>query len=466
MQGLESLNQFQKFVSTLGGLGRYGDTYMIHAEEGETVVPMEVLDRNPLLKKRLFKSMRALGIDPGRYIVGNNLNSLNPVTGQPEFFLKRLKKALGDISGYVAPAIGAMYGPGWGALAGAGLGAFKREQPGDPSQWQQMGMLGGASGIASNILGGGGADTNWLTGRGLSGRYNTMNPLTIGKSMLGMKGGVDPVDTGYYDKWFGTTPVEKSEISADIVAKKKELIHLESLPTKSSEDISRILRLESEIASSLADASKKTGMDMTELISIFGLGTLGLGALIGEPDEDVGTRIDPYVPHGKDYGWDLPATIDYDYPTALVAQGGIIGYNEGGLHAGEGFAPDVPGRTYGVKEMEMWRDFISKKQNEAFDERKMEHFRELMKDPEFKERLMEEMFGAQTMEARHGGIMDLQGGGFSQGPGTGTSDSIPAMLSDGEFVMTADAVRGAGGGNRREGARRMYEMMDGLEARA
>ena len=70
------------------------------------------------------------------------------------------------------------------------------------------------------------------------------------------------------------------------------------------------------------------------------------------------------------------------------------------------------------------------------------------------------------IEVARGGVMDLQGGGFSQGPGTGTSDSIPAMLSDGEFVMTADAVRGAGGGNRREGARRMYEMMDGLEARA
>ena len=66
----------------------------------------------------------------------------------------------------------------------------------------------------------------------------------------------------------------------------------------------------------------------------------------------------------------------------------------------------------------------------------------------------------------YGGVMDLQGGGESKGPGTGTSDSIPAMLSDGEFVMTADAVRGAGGGDRREGARRMYEAMDRLEARA
>ncbi len=65
-----------------------------------------------------------------------------------------------------------------------------------------------------------------------------------------------------------------------------------------------------------------------------------------------------------------------------------------------------------------------------------------------------------------GGVMDLQDGGESKGPGTGTSDSIPAMLSDGEFVMTAKAVRGAGGGDRREGARKMYETMDRLEARA
>jgi len=65
-----------------------------------------------------------------------------------------------------------------------------------------------------------------------------------------------------------------------------------------------------------------------------------------------------------------------------------------------------------------------------------------------------------------GGVLDLQEGGESVGPGTGTSDSIPAMLSDGEFVMTAKAVRGAGGGDRREGARKMYEAMDRLEARA
>lgn len=69
-------------------------------------------------------------------------------------------------------------------------------------------------------------------------------------------------------------------------------------------------------------------------------------------------------------------------------------------------------------------------------------------------------------------------GGYVQGPGSGTSDSIPAAiyqnggpvqqarLSDGEFVMTDRAVRGMGDGNRNIGAARMYRMMHNLEGRA
>ena len=53
--------------------------------------------------------------------------------------------------------------------------------------------------------------------------------------------------------------------------------------------------------------------------------------------------------------------------------------------------------------------------------------------------------------------------GAIDGPGTGTSDSIPAMLSDGEFVFTAKAVRNAGGGSRRAGAKKMYQLMHKLE---
>lgn len=71
-----------------------------------------------------------------------------------------------------------------------------------------------------------------------------------------------------------------------------------------------------------------------------------------------------------------------------------------------------------------------------------------------------------------GGIAGFARGGYPRrigqidGPGTETSDDIPAMLSDGEFVMTARAVRGAGNGSRREGAKKMYAMMHQLEKNA
>lgn len=65
-----------------------------------------------------------------------------------------------------------------------------------------------------------------------------------------------------------------------------------------------------------------------------------------------------------------------------------------------------------------------------------------------------------------GGELDARAGGHLRGPGTGTSDDIPARLSDGEFVMTAKAVRGAGNGSRMKGAKRMYDMMHKFEKRA
>jgi hypothetical protein len=55
--------------------------------------------------------------------------------------------------------------------------------------------------------------------------------------------------------------------------------------------------------------------------------------------------------------------------------------------------------------------------------------------------------------------------GHISGPGTGTSDDIPAMLSDGEFVFTAKAVRNMGNGSRRLGAKKMYALMKHLEGR-
>jgi len=384
MQGLESLNQFQNFVSSLGGLGRFEDTYMIHAAEGETVVPMEVLNQNPILKERLFESMRDMGIQPERYIVGNELNSKNPVTGQPEFFLKkigrRLRKAAADISGYAAPIVGAMYGPAAGAAAGAALGQYKRENPGDPNQALRMALLGGGSGLAANLASGQG-----LTPFGGMAEKYGYKPSEIWKGLgdIFTKGTKSNFLKGY------TNPFTQDD----------------SLLKKAWDSISSGggSMTEKEILKGVMDGSidadeaevllEKAGGGNKLLKGLLGIGgTLGLGKLIGEP-EDI--TVDPSkirtapIDTGQVFSPTQPTTVYTDY--------------------------NVPITPY---------------------------------------------------QAADGGIMDLRGGGSSLGPGTETSDSIPAMLSDGEFVMTAKAVRGAGGGNRREGARKMYEAMDRLEARA
>lgn len=368
MQGLEALNEFKSFVSKIGGLGRYEDTYIVHAAEGETVVPMEVLDQNPILKKRLFKTMMDMGIEPGRYIVGNELNSKNPITGQPEFFLKkvvdRLKKAAADVSGYAAPIIGAMYGAPAGALAGGILGSFKRENPGDPTQGLQMALRGGAAGIASNLLGGQG-----IFKGGLSEQYK-----------LGDIFGKD-----------GLSNIQKyltdSEGKSNIMNKFRELTDFSGNVT--SKDAGEY----AEVISGIKDPATKKAIEklfeekqkgkfgnlsFKQLLKLYGLGTAGLGFLIDKTSSD-----------------------------------GPVGMT-----------------------------------------------RDEMPEGQVLEGILNPVYKAS------GGVMDLQDGGESVGPGTGTSDSIPAMLSDGEFVMTAKAVRGAGGGDRREGARKMYEAMDRLEAMA
>ena len=83
---------------------------------------------------------------------------------------------------------------------------------------------------------------------------------------------------------------------------------------------------------------------------------------------------------------------------------------------------------------------------------------------------MEESFREKAAE---GGLMnlggkemDLRGGGFVPIGKKEKADDVPARLSKNEFVMTADAVRAAGGGSVNEGAKRMYKVMNDLEARA
>ena len=65
--------------------------------------------------------------------------------------------------------------------------------------------------------------------------------------------------------------------------------------------------------------------------------------------------------------------------------------------------------------------------------------------------------------------MGLKAGGSSprsdfavQGPGTGRSDSIPAALSDGEYVMDAETVALLGDGSSKAGAKKLDAMRSNL----
>jgi hypothetical protein len=62
--------------------------------------------------------------------------------------------------------------------------------------------------------------------------------------------------------------------------------------------------------------------------------------------------------------------------------------------------------------------------------------------------------------------LDLRGGGFVPMGKKEKADDVPARLSKNEFVMTADAVRAAGGGSVQKGADLMYDTMKKLEAQS
>ena len=456
MQGIEQLEKFQDFVSDIGGLGRYEDTYMVHAAEGETVVPMEVLDKNPILRERLFETMRDMGIQPERYVVGNEFNSINPLTGQPEFFLKkvfrrlrkakqdigrRLRKFAADSSGYVAPIVGAMYGPLAGSLAGGILGQYKRENPGDKNQALKMAIRGGISGLTSNLAQG----QNLLTGRGLSGGNiggpgSFRSPMKIGKEMLGLDNQV--ADAGNI--------TDSSSLGSNRPDTYVDPSNRVATPISSSSTGTEVV---ADVTNPYANVEIGSKELSEPLIDSFGYGgtkaNFNIANILKNPSateiKSMRSFIDLKDIYGADEAMRMVADMYKLTPAKLSAITGAVTYgtqlvtdkmsggdddDDDGSSAGYEINPVLAGIFSGGSSGDIYYDYPS------------------------------------AIQAAEGGIMDLQNGGESKGPGTGTSDSIPAMLSDGEFVMTAKAVRGAGGGDRREGARKMYQMMDNLERSA
>lgn len=478
------VNQVQQVASVLGGLGRYGDTYMVHAAEGETIIPMEVLDQSPILKKRLFKQMRKMGIEPERYIVGNQLNSLNPITGQPEFFLKKIfKKAKetvarvmpGDTEKYLGPIVAAMTGnPYYAALAG-GLGSED-----SLSGALKSGIMGAALPGFKGIGGQASSLTDYLKGMRIS-------------KMLSKAGTYLPESIGKYV----ATP---SAIPAGLRG--------EGWGAKTL----RTFNPWSEGSTLFGEAGPREGFKKW---GPFAGGILGLTALAsGRGDKrrpgsliDYDASQDPlinlisgnqqYVDWLKALG--LPVADQDIYQEEGIglpvgAQGGIVKkYAEGsgpfGVHPGteerqmamrpdEGAGPMTPiDPRYFTDEDNYKLDLEGLDPSGSL----LEMLEELEISGASKREMIEMLVGkgvapqeavalVMRKKAAQGGIIQgYQAGGFPRrtgaisGPGTGTSDSVPAMLSDGEFVMTADAVRNAGGGDRRVGAQKMYNLMNRLE---
>ena len=131
-------------------MGRFGDNNIAHVQTGEMVVPKSVLDNNPSLKVGIQRAIAIEGNDPRRYTVGNPRNSINPITGQPEFFdFKKLLPILGTIlfpgigSG-IAGALG-LTGAAKGIVGSALTGALASGLTGgSPIQGALTGGLGGA----------------------------------------------------------------------------------------------------------------------------------------------------------------------------------------------------------------------------------------------------------------------------------------------------------------------------------
>jgi hypothetical protein len=135
----------------------------------------------------------------------------------------------------------------------------------------------------------------------------------------------------------------------------------------------------------------------------------------------------------------------------LSAEGGRIGYDKGGS----------PSFNEYLKE----RGMIEKQMNM---ERLMKEYKEDMRRKKIKDqRSMVAMGGIMdmptgNMRRNQAGVMERDyrdKGGFVPVGVKEKADDVPAMLSKNEFVMTADAVRGAGDGNIKKGAQRMYDLM-------
>lgn len=443
--GLATLENASKM---LADFGRNGDTYVVHAKEGETVIPMEVLDNNPKLKDMLFQQMRDLDLDPYRYIVGNELNSINPETGQPEFFIKKLFKGLKDVVKKTAPVVLPIVAPyllptmplflsaGIGSLAGSLAGGAKPKDA-----LRNAVIAGGLAGVGNMAFGQGGFSGSAVDAGLTKGQYdirnlfggqpsntvtNTNLQTGMGKTNFTGEKSLSTGDLGTIEikePFFGKYSDEYGVYDPLIPKEKGGILDtLEGLGTKAKDLYSDYLKpTRKSIMPSKADimkSAKETAQAKYDTFKDLGV------KLTKDKKQDI--LIKALETAEKDLA---PSALQKYAPIGGATALGLYGLDKAG----------VP--IFSVPEEKSSRMLTGLDLLEQDpDKYKFSNF--YGDNPYY------------TYRAEGGEIV---------GPGTSTSDSIPAMLSDGEFVMNARAVQGAGGGDRKEGAKRMYQMMKKFE---
>ena len=176
------------------------------------------------------------------------------------------------------------------------------------------------------------------------------------------------------------------------------------------------------------------------------------------------------------------------------ADGGRIGYGLGDLVRGSGMATAIPGgnvsesrglggmiqrliqqnpQMFKAQMSASRRDFIDN-DNNGIDDREEAAGGGLMDEGVLSIKLTPaqamakggQMGNEIPIRQNQGGVTELDlrnKGGFIPVGIKEKADDVPAMLSRNEFVFTADAVRGAGGGSINKGAQKMYKLMKSLE---
>ena len=231
--GKGGIAQFKEVGKKIATYGRYGDDTVAHVETGELIVPRALIENNPELKESIFSHLKELGVeDPERYVVGTKKNSINPDTGLPEFFLKKLFKSVSKgissigkgvsraLSGVgkalkkVAPIVLPMVlaatplGPIYGAALGAGISTLM--QGGDLGDAVKSAALAGGVGAiysgASGAIAGKGFGTGVseaLASPGarfeqlsLTDPFKSFTPTETSTNLLNKTGDVSFKDTG------------------------------------------------------------------------------------------------------------------------------------------------------------------------------------------------------------------------------------------------------------------------------